>query len=64
MPEAAHVWSAVGATRRGIDGAEHSAILPYVMAGRTTSTRPAVPALAAACHTPRLRAISTRICRR
>jgi hypothetical protein len=63
MPEAAlDVWSAVGAKRRGIDGAEHSAILPYVMAGRTTGTCPAVPALAAVCHARVLLAISRRIC--
>jgi hypothetical protein len=32
MPEAARVLAAVGAQRRGIDGAEHSAILSHVMA--------------------------------
>jgi hypothetical protein len=43
MPEAADICIAVGAQRRGIDGAEHSAILMDVMAEGCTHPFDAAP---------------------
>lgn len=54
MPEAAPCTRAVGAPRRGIDGAEHSSTLERVMAGRRFEFRGVTTFSGGGCAEPAL----------